>query len=85
MRHSTPKQNHDFKVGQRIALSYPYGGSKPHLGQVIWVSSNSILIHMDGHQRAARFSIRNDRWRSEFGRSVRIELSAQPLLTSLTK
>ncbi len=66
-----------FRVGQRVALSYHYVHPNLHLGQIVAVSAKSVHVYIDGECRAARFFLaRNGKWRSEFGRSVSIQVSA---------
>ena len=64
-----------FRIGQRVALSYNYVHPNRHLGQIVAVSPKSVHVHFDGECRAARFFLaRNGNWRSEFGRSVSIQV-----------
>ena len=64
-----------FRIGQRVAVSYNYVHPNRHLGQIVAVSPKSVHVHIDGECRAARFFLaRNGNWRSEFGRSVSIQV-----------
>ena len=64
-----------FRIGQRVALSYHYVHPNRHLGQVVVVSPKSVHVHIDGESGPARFFLaRNGKWRSEFGRSVSIQV-----------
>jgi hypothetical protein len=64
-----------FRIGQRVALSYHYVHATRHLGEIVAVSPKSVQVHIDGECRAARFFLaRNGNWRSEFGRSVSIQV-----------
>ena len=67
--------NNSFRIGQRVALSYNYVHPNRHLGQIVAVSPKSVYVHIDGERRAACFFLaRNGVWRSEFGRSVTIQV-----------
>jgi hypothetical protein len=64
-----------FRIGQRVALSYNYVHPNRHLGKIVAVSPKSARVHIDGECCAARFFLaRNGIWRSEFGRSVSIQV-----------
>ncbi len=64
-----------LRIGQRVALSYHYVHPNRHLGQIVAVSTKAVHVHFDGECRAARFFLaRNGKWRSEFGRSVSIQV-----------
>jgi hypothetical protein len=64
-----------FRIGQRVALSYNYVHPNRHLGQIVVVSPKSVHVHIDGERRVVRFFLARDgNWRSEFGRSVSIQV-----------
>lgn len=71
---------HNFHVGERVFLSYPYVGPNSHLGQVVRVTPSSLLIQLDGNERPFRFFLRNRQWRNEFGRAVSVELATPELV-----
>lgn len=64
-----------FRIGQRIALFYNYVHPNRHLGQIVAVSPESVHVRIDGECCAARFFLaQNGMWRSEFARSVSIQV-----------
>ena len=69
---------HNFRIGERVFLSYPYVGPNSHLGQVVRFTPCSLLIQLDGNERSFRFFLRKGQWRNEFGRAVSVDIAKQP-------
>ncbi len=64
------KQNHDFQVGDRIVLSYPYVEPRNYLGTVVRITPKSLHIQIDGDKSPTRYFILRGRWRNQFGNAV---------------
>jgi hypothetical protein len=74
-------RNHDFRIGERVVISYPYVGPNAHRGDIVWVTPRSVPIRFDEHP--VRFFVQNGKWRNEFGRAVSIYELEQSPSTSL--
>jgi hypothetical protein len=76
-------RNHDFHIGERVVMTYPYVGPNDHHGAIVWVTPRSVRIRFDGNEGPVRFFVRNGGWRNEFGRAVSIHKLEQSPSTSL--
>jgi hypothetical protein len=76
-------RNHDFRIGERVMMTYPYVGPNAHPGDIVWVTPRSVRIRFDGNERPVCFFVRNGKWRNEFGRAVSIHKLEQSPSTTL--
>lgn len=67
------KQNHDFQVGDRIVLSYPYVEPRNYCGTVVRITPKSLHIQIDGDESTSRYFVLRGQWRNQFGNAVWID------------
>jgi hypothetical protein len=66
---------HDFRISERVELTYCYVEPRPYAGIIMRVTPSSIHIKFDAEDTPRRIVVCRRQWRNEFGRAVSVSKS----------